>query len=141
MDVKYVDNILTTEDYRMFNDKMGEDYTTQEQAERAVAGQLLSVSAVLGGKNVGMARLLGDGAIYWCIVDVFVLPEHQGKGIGRAMVQRLVRYVHETGLPGTSGSLFLMCAKGKEGFYEKLGFVKRPHSREGAGMEMEIEIK
>ena len=141
MNIKYIDNILTAEDYLVFIDKLDQDYTTQEQAERAVAGHLFSVMAMLGDKKVGMARLIGDGAIYWCIVDVFVLPEHQGKGIGRAMVQRLVRYVHETGLPKTTGSLFLMCAQGKEGFYEKLGFVKRPHSREGAGMEMEIEIK
>ena len=141
MDIKYIDNILTAEDFRKLNDKVGGDYTTQEQAERAVANQLFSVVAALNGEYIGMARLIGDGAIYWCIVDVFVLPQHQGKGFGRAMVERLIRYVYETGLPKTSGSLFLMCAKGKEGFYEKLGFVKRPHSREGAGMEMEIEIK
>ena len=43
-------------------------------------------------------------------------------------------------LPGTSVSLCLMCAKGKEGFYEKLGSFRRPCEWEGAGMEMEIEL-
>jgi hypothetical protein len=56
------------------------------------------------------------------------------------MVNRLVEYVKETSLPGTSVSLCLMCAKGKEGFYEKLGFFRRPCEWEGAGMEMEIEL-
>lgn len=46
----------------------------------------------------------------------------------------------EASLPGTGVSLCLMCAKGKEGFYEKLGFFRRPCEWEGAGMEMEIEL-
>lgn len=33
-----------------------------------------------------------------------------------------------------------MIAKGKEGFYEKMGFLRRPHDWEGAGMEIEMKI-
>ena len=89
--------------------------TTKEQAERAIANQLFAVTALKDGQIVGIARLLGDGAIYWYINDVWVLP-------------------------GTGVSLCLMCAKSKEGFYEKLGFFRRPCEWEGAGMEMEIEL-
>lgn len=55
------------------------------------------------------------------------------------MMKRIIQYVKDTSLLGTSVSLCLMCAKDKEGFYEKLGFFKRPCEWEGAGMEMEIE--
>lgn len=140
MNIEYRENTLTAEEYLAIERQMGDPMTTKEQAERAIANQLFAVTAVKDGQIVGTARLLGDGAIYWYINDVWVLPEYQGKGIGRHMVNRLVEYVKESGLPGTSVSLCLMCAKGKEGFYEKLGFFRRPCEWEGAGMEMEIEL-
>ncbi len=140
MNIEYRENTLTAEEYLAIERQMGDPMTTQEQAERAIANQLFAVTAVKDGQIVGIARLLGDGAIYWYINDVWVLPEYQGKGIGRHMVSRLVEYVKEVSLPGTSVSLCLMCAKGKEGFYEKLGFFRRPCEWEGAGMEMEIEL-
>ena len=45
----------------------------------------------------------------------------------------------DNSLPGTCVSLNLMSAKGKEAFYEKLGFKRRPSETDGAGMELIIE--
>lgn len=92
------------------------------------------------GELVAMGRLLGDGAIYWYINDVYVLDEYQGQGIGREIMNRLVAYIKHNSLPETEVSVCLMCAKGKEGFYEKLGFRCRPHEYEGSGMELELVI-
>ena len=94
----------------------------------------------MGDEIIGMGKLIGDNAIFWCLVDVWVLPEHQGRGIGKNIVDRLVQYAKDNSIPGTSISVFLMAAKGKEGFYEKCGFLRRPHSWEGSGMEMEIDL-
>ena len=35
---------------------------------------------------------------------------------------------------------FNCIVKRSEGIYKKLGFIKRPHDWEGAGMEMELDI-
>ncbi len=140
MKIEYRENTLTAEQYLMMEQQMGEPLTTKEQAERSMVHQLFSITALKDGQIVGIARLLGDAAIYWYINDVWVLPEYQGKGIGSHMVKRLIQYVKESSVSGTSVSLCLMSAKGKEGFYEKLGFYRRPCEWEGAGMEMEIEI-
>ena len=100
---------------------------------------LFRVSVFDGKQIVGMARVIGDMGLCYYIKDVVVLPEYQGKGIGSNMVKRLIQYVKEASVSGTSVSLCLMSAKDKEGFYEKLGFFKRPCEWEGAGMEMEID--
>ena len=139
MNIEYRENTLTAEQYLMMERQMGDQLTTKEQAERSIAHQLFSITALKDGQIVGIARLLGDAAIYWYINDVWVLPEYQGKGIGSHMVKRLIQYVKEVSVSGTSVSLCLMSAKDKEGFYEKLGFFKRPCEWEGAGMEMEID--
>lgn len=139
MNIEYRENTLTAEEYLIIERQMGDPLTTEEQAECAIAHQLFSITALKDNQIVGIARLIGDAAIYWYINDVWVLPEYQGKGIGSSMVKRIIQYVKDASLPGTSVSLCLMCAKDKEGFYEKLGFFKRPCEWEGAGMEMEIE--
>lgn len=140
MNIVYRENTLTADEYLAMELQMGDPMTTKEQAERSIAHQLFSITAVKDNQIVGIARLLGDAAMYWYINDVWVLPEYQGKGIGSNMVQRIIQYVKEASLPGTSVSLCLMCAKDKEGFYEKLGFFRRPCEWEGAGMEMELTI-
>jgi len=141
VNIKYRENMLTADEYIIFESKMGDAVTSKKQAERSLARQLFSVTALKDNEMVGIARLIGDAAIYFYINDVWVLPEYQGKGIGKELVKRLIQHVEKTGIPGTSVSLCLMCAKDKEGFYEKLGFLQRPHNWEGAGMEMEIDIE
>jgi len=51
----------------------------------------------------------------------------------------LIQYVADNSLPGTCVSLNLMSAKGKERFYERLDFKRRPSEADGAGMELVIE--
>lgn len=70
-----------------------------------------------------------------------MVPEYQGCGIGSEMVKRLLDYVKCIAMPDTDISVSLMCAKDKEGFYERFGFKRRPHQYEGAGMELEMHIE
>lgn len=139
--IDYRENTLTPQEYLQMERLVLEEMTTEEQAKRAISRQLYSVSAYEEENLVGIARLVGDRAIYWYVQDVWVLPAYQRKGIGSAMVRMLIDHVNKESLPGTNVSLCLMSAQGKESFYEKLGFVQRPHAWEGAGMEMELEIQ
>jgi len=140
LEIKYYENILTADDYLALESKVGDAITSKEQASRAIENQLFSMTAKRGGEVIGSARLVGDGAIYYYINDVWVLPEFQGKGIGTKLVEGLIKHVKATSIRSTSVCICLMSAKGKEGFYEKLGFLQRPHDWEGAGMEMELDI-
>lgn len=141
MDISFKENILTADDVILFQKKMNWTVDSKEQWEKSLKNTVYSVVAMKDGEIIAMGRLLGDEAIYWYINDVFVLTDYQGYGIGREIVHRLLQYVKENSLSGTEVSVCLLCAKNKEGFYEKLGFCTRPHEYEGAGMEMEISIK
>jgi len=140
MDIEYRENRLSAKDVIQFQHKMGWNEDPIEQWESSLNKTLFSVIALKDDEMIGMGRLLGDASIYWYIQDVFILTEYQGLGIGTEIVKRLIQHVKENSISGTSVSIFLMSAKGKEGFYEKLGFLRRPHDLEGAGMEMEIKI-
>ena len=64
---------------------------------------------------IGFARAISDGLIQAAIYDVAVLPSHQGKGIGKQMIEKIVN-----SLPGCN--FILYASPGKELFYGKLKF-------------------
>lgn len=142
--VKIIDNGLCAEDLINLWVAVGflEDASLYpiEQAQKAISNSLFAVSVICDEKVVGMGRLVGDGAIYWYLQEICVMPEYQGRGIGKSIVKRLIEHVEQNGLPGTRVTLGLMAAKGKESFYEKLGFDSRPNDRGGAGMTKRIVI-
>ena len=81
-----------------------------------------------------MGRILGDNGLAFYIQDVIVLPEYQGIGIGRQLMDRLMAYIR---LHAKQNAFIgLMAAVGKESFYERYGFSIRPNQDLGAGMTM-----
>lgn len=64
---------------------------------------------------IGFGRAISDGFIQAAIYDVAVLPEYQGMGIGKQMIDKIV-----ASLPGCN--FILYAAPGKEIFYKKLKF-------------------
>ena len=74
------------------------------------------------------------------ISDVIVLPEYQGKGIGRRLVEYLISKAKESLSPEDFIKINLMAAHGKSGFYEKLGFTIRTEET-GWGMCLSINGK
>lgn len=69
-----------------------------------------------GQRLIGVGRALADGCDCSYICDVALLPEHQGQGLGKAIVSRLVE------LSAGHRKIILYCVPGKEGFYKSLGF-------------------
>lgn len=107
---------------------LGETTAFAKGLERSLYG----VCAFVDGKLVGIARVIGDGYTCFYIQDVIVKPEFQRMGIGMAMMEKIMHYIVETATPGAI--VGLMAAKGKEAFYEKFGFWKRPNEHFGCGM-------
>ena len=70
------------------------------------------------GKLVGVGRALADGVDCSYICDVAVLPSHQGTGLGKQIVARLV------GLSRSHKKIILYAVPGKEPFYRKFGFKR-----------------
>lgn len=64
---------------------------------------------------IGFGRAISDGLIQAAIYDVAVLPDYQGMGIGKQLIEKIV-----SSLPGCN--FILYAAPGKERFYEKLKF-------------------
>ena len=140
-EVEFRENSMTVEEYLMLRQRVGWRELSQEQAQKALDNSLYVLSAWLDGELVGMSRLVGDGAVICYIQDLIVVPGLQRGGIGTKLVQRLIEVTKSMGFPGTRMMLDLMCAKGREEFYIKNGFIARPTSGLGPGMIQYLDIE
>lgn len=131
-------NTLNFEDYCSLRESVEWLNFDDEQMKRGLANSLLTISVSRDGKTVGMGRLIGDGGMYYTIVDVVVRPEHQGKGIGSRIIDMILEYVGGQTPPGGRSSIQLIAEKGKEEFYLKKGFKMIPNEFCGSGMRMVI---
>lgn len=127
-------NTITIEEYLGIRSCVGWIGLQEEQAETALKNSLLTVGVYDGDHLVGMGRLVGDGAVICYVQDLIVIPEYQHTGVGSKILDTLIEYVETLRLKGTQMMLCLMCAKGRESFYEKHGFIKRPTDDLGPGM-------
>jgi len=95
-----------------------------EAAQTAVPNSLYGVVVELDGRAVGMGRIVGDGAIFFYIQDIAVFPDHQGRGLGREIMTKLMVYLAANAPARAFIGLF--AAEGKGPFYAQFGFEQHP---------------
>ena len=129
---------ITVEQFNTLRAAVGWATLEDVQAQTGINNSI-SFVAYYENQAVGMARIITDGGYVIFIADVIVLPEYQGKGIGRQLMEKVMGYIGEQKKDGYKFMVSLGSATGKEGFYEKFGFRQRPNDRSGAGMSIWME--
>lgn len=112
-----VPDILT---YRRLRAKSGLSPKSKEAARLGLKVTLFSVQIFYKGKPVGMGRLIGDGGCHFHVVDMAVLPAHQGKGLGKEIIKEISTYI-EQNLPNTA-YISLIADGPADNLYKQYGF-------------------
>lgn len=115
-------NTLTAEEFISLWESVWGDGPSLEQTALAMRNTLFRVSVWDGDTVVAMVRMIGDLGLDYYIKDVVVRPEYQGRGIGRLLVEELLKFVNDNGVPGTEIFVELCAVPDKIPFYEKFGF-------------------
>lgn len=131
--MEYRENELNYKDYCTLRKSVGWQLFSENQMRQVLDNSLYIVTAVENEQTVGMGRLIGDG-MYFMIADIVVKPAFQKCGIGTNITNMLLKYVEERTPAGGRSSVQLIAEKGKEEFYERLGFKLIPHDFCGSGM-------
>ena len=125
---------ITIQEYLQIRSEVGWLKLEEDQAGKALQHSLLTIGAYDGERLAGMGRLVGDGAVICYVQDLIVVPSYQHMGVGSKVLDTLIEYVETLRKEGTQMMLCLMCAKGRESFYEEHGFMARPTEGLGPGM-------
>jgi GNAT superfamily N-acetyltransferase len=117
-----VDGPPALADYLALRLRAGLSPKTALQAEAALRGSWCAAHMRdSSGAAVGMGRVIGDGGWYFHIVDMAVLPEHQRRGIGDAILTALIARIRQAAPPEPYISL-LADEPGRR-LYARRGFV------------------
>ena len=139
--IQIKENQLDVQTYLSLRKKVNWKELSKEQAKKALDNSLLTICAFQDEKPIGMARVVGDGAVICYVQDLIIIPEAQGQGVGSMLLEYIKTYVESLTEPGTQMMLDLMCAKGRESFYEKHGFIARPTKELGPGMIYYVTVQ
>ncbi len=84
--------------------------------ERSVANSLC-FGVYHDGRQVGFARVVTDRAVFAYLMDVFVLAEHRGRGVGKRLLRAVLDHPDLQGL-----RLFALRTRDAHGLYAQFGF-------------------
>ncbi len=118
--IKY--NELTAKQFIELWETVWGDGPSVEQTELAMKNTSFRISIWDDDRIVAMARMIGDMGLNYYIKDVVVRPEYQHKGIGRMMINELMKYINNNGVKGTEIFVELCAFPDKIPFYQKFGF-------------------
>lgn len=90
--------------------------------ERAVRNSLSIGAYASNGAQVGFARFISDYATFCWVCDVYVLEEHRGHGLSKAMMAMAIAHPKLQGL--RRWGLVTLDA---HGLYEQFGFTALAH--------------
>ena len=107
---------------------------TDTGAALGLPRSLIAVEIVTEGQTVGMGRVVGDGALFVQVVDIAVDPAHQGKGLGKAIMARLMERM-KADLP--SGTYVSLLADGEaQRLYAQYGFALTAPASVGMALKL-----
>ena len=133
-DYRLVERVPSVEDYKRVRVAAGLSDKDAGAAEVGLANTVFGVCVESEGRVVGIGRIVDDGALFFEIVDIAVLPEHQGQGLGARVMDALMSHLRENAAPYAFVSL--ISDPGVSDFYERYGFqVQAPES---PGMSLTI---
>jgi len=102
-------------------------------AEKGLPNSLFAVQVLHQGEPVGMGRVIGDGGTAFQVVDIAVLPEHQGKGLGKLIMREISAYLAKSA-PET-GYVSLIADGPAKDLYAQFGFVETAPASVGMALK------
>lgn len=127
----------SVEDYLALRKRAGLSPKTREQSAAALLGSWAACHVVhaASGETVGMGRVLGDGGWYFHVVDMAVLPDHQRRGLGDAILRSLLERIR-AGAPQGGAYVNLLADPPGRRLYARHGFAETAPQSVGMALRM-----
>lgn len=90
----------------------------RDVVERAIAGSL-NFGLYHGEAQIGFARVATDYATFGYVMDVFMLPEHRGKGLALWLMECILSHPRLQGF-----RIWRLATRDAHALYEKVGFKR-----------------
>ncbi|MEN5039476.1 GNAT family N-acetyltransferase [Stenotrophomonas sp. TWI1149] len=108
------------EEYRALRVLAGLSPKSAEAAARGLPSTVFGVSLREGDRLLAMGRIVGDGGCFLQVVDIAVVPDRQGQGLGKAVMAELDAWLRANAV----GAYVSLIADGEaHRLYAQFGFA------------------
>jgi GNAT superfamily N-acetyltransferase len=115
-------------DLALIHDSLRSSYWAQgiprDVVKRAVENSLC-FGAFIQERQVGFARVITDRATFAYLADVFVVPEHRGRGVAKLLLRTILAHPDLQGL-----RRMLLATKDAHALYAQFGFEPLSNPKE-----------
>jgi GNAT superfamily N-acetyltransferase len=111
LDIDLIHNFLSSNSYWASG-------RAREVVERSIENSL-PFGIYRGTAQVGFARIVTDYATFAWVADVFVLPEHRGRGLSKWLMEIIIAHSQLQGF-----RRWVLSTKDAHELYERFGFMK-----------------
>lgn len=121
IEIKFVNNWVEEEIVNLYQSAgWWKDSYNQSRINELIKGSFVFAVVINSdsGDTIGMGRILSDGVSDAYIQDLVILPQYQGRGIGKKLVKILLDYCLSRGILWIG----LISEPGQDNFYLSLGF-------------------
>lgn len=112
----------TVADYTRLRAACGLSPMSISAAARGLPNSLFAVQVRHAGETIGMGRVIGDGGCFYQVVDICVLPAHQGRGLGKRIMAAISGWLR--GNLSDTGYVRLIADGEARKLYAQYGFVE-----------------
>ena len=121
-EIKLLEKQPSPEEYNTLRKSVGWHTIEASRIEQSLSKSLFSICAMRGNQIIGFARIVGDGAMYFYVQDVIVLPDYQKLGVGHQLMRNIMEYIDKKAPKKSGAFVGLMVAPGISKFYASYGF-------------------
>ena len=98
MEVNYsITDSITSEEYMKLREAVGWGLFPLEEAQAGLRNSYIWClrDNEASGKPIGIGRVIWDHGYVMYIADIIVIPEYQGNGLGRVIMEQVMDFIHE----------------------------------------------
>lgn len=141
LDIEYytISQDMRAEEFAELFSSIGWNAPSTEQMRLAIENSTKSFIVRYKEAAIAAINWLGDYGMHWFMKEFIVHKEFQGQMIGTFLYRFSENFIKSTMQMGWKVCIDLRASKGKESFYQKLGFKKMTDNDTGSGMEKMIE--
>lgn len=113
-------------EFKKLRNSVGWDILNDKKLKESLSCSPYCMCAYNSDDIIGMVRITGDKTMYGYIQDFIVIPEYQQKGIGKKILELLLKNINK------KGYLIGVCpSECSTEIYQSFGFKKRPENPNG----------